>query len=111
MEHRKYKRIQVHSDINGKMIITSHIEILDLSLSGIKFFCLKRVNTNSLNKIRLTKDDISVEVRGRVVRSTLKNSIVNGQAMPVYEVAMSFEDLTDDCKESLKLLIKKLDYE
>lgn len=111
MEHRKYKRVEIHSNISGRMVLTSHIRIADLSLNGIRFSCMRRVNTNSCYRLRLAKDDVRVEVRGTVVRSTMKNAIVSGQQMPVYEVAMNFDALSGEQAASLQHIIEKLAHE
>lgn len=111
MEHRKYRRILIHSDISGRMVLTSQIRIIDLSMTGIRFSCMRRVGMNSSYKIRLAKDEVNVEVKGTVVRSTLKNSIVSGQPMPTYEVAMNFDDLSREQASLLQNLIDVLENE
>jgi len=111
MEHRKYKRVEIHSNITGRMVLTSQIRIVDLSMTGIRFSSMRRVNTNNCYRVRLAKDDVRVEVRGTVVRSTLKNAIVEGRQMPVYEVAMNFDALSREQAASLQDLIEKLEHE
>lgn len=112
MENRKYKRVKIHGNISGKMILTSNLDILDLSLSGIRFNSVRRVNINSICKIKIEKDDISINLKGIIVRSTFKNTtIIEGKSIPVYEVAMNFGPLKDEERRSLEYLIRRLDNE
>ncbi|MEW6107961.1 MAG: hypothetical protein AB1632_02160 [Nitrospirota bacterium] len=106
MERRSSRRREVHGAVNGKMILAEHVDIMDLSLSGIRFKCCRRVDMNSIQRILIRKQDISVSLKGKVIRSTLKEiEITGGKNSPVYEVAMNFRELTDDDKLSLEKII------
>ena len=95
MENRKDRRVKAKNSVKGKIILVEHLEILDVSLSGIRFYCLKkrRLEINSLQTIKIEKDDISVVAHGSVVRATLKTIKEKGEDIPVYEVAMKFSGL------------------
>ena len=106
LENRKFKRKDVHGNVSGRMVLIEHLEILDLSLSGIRFNCLKKVDTNSIHRVKIQKNNVSVDIKGRVVRSILKKMQEKKEKqIPVYEVAMNFENLPDCEKRSLEELI------
>ncbi len=108
MERRKYTRKEVRGNVRGRIILIENLEVIDLSLSGIRFNCFKRVNPNSKLKIMIQLDDISVILKGTVVRSTLKNINIEGEPLSVYEVAMTFHSLRDHEMRSLEELIGRL---
>jgi hypothetical protein len=110
MENRKNKRVKTKNSVIGKIILVEHLEILDLSLSGIRFNCLKqrRLEMNSHQTIKIQKNDISVLVHGLVVRANLKTIKEKGKDAPVYEVAMKFTDLTVAQTASIEKLIRLL---
>ena len=106
MEQRKNKREAIHGNVRGKIVLIEHLEILDLSLSGIRFNCLKKVDTNNIHRIKIEKNNISINLKGKVVRSILKKlQEKNEKNIPVYEIAMNFENLSEDEKISLEKLI------
>lgn len=102
MEKRKYKRKIVKGEVDGKIILADCLNILDLSMNGIHFKCIRRMDMNSIHRIKFKKDGISLDVTGQVVRSTLKSE---GNSVPVYEVAMTFKDVSQEGKKSLEKLI------
>jgi len=110
LENRKNNRVKITGSVSGKIILVEHLEILDLSLSGICFNCLKkrRLEINSLQTIKIQKDDISVTAHGSIVRAILKTIKEKGTDIPVYEVAMKFSDLTDNQKACIEKLIRLL---
>lgn len=109
-ENRKNKRVNTKDSVSGKIILVEHLEILDLSLSGIHFNCLKkrRLEMNSLQTIKIQKDDISVLVHGVIVRATLKTMKQNGAYTPIYDVAMKFSPLTTTQTASIEKLTRLL---
>ncbi|OGW26626.1 MAG: hypothetical protein A2X59_11545 [Nitrospirae bacterium GWC2_42_7] len=106
-ENRKDKRVKTRDSVSGKIILVEHLEILDLSLSGIHFNCLKkrRLEMNSHQTIKIQKDDISIIVHGLIVRATLKSTKENGTYTPIYDVAMKFSPLTSTQTASIEKLI------
>lgn len=106
-ENRRNKRVNAKDSVNGKIILVEHLEILDLSLSGIHFNCLKkrRLEMNSHQTIKINKGDIAVLVHGVIVRATLKTMKQNGAYTPVYDVAMKFAPLTTTQTTAIEKLI------
>ena len=109
-EKRRYKRVSVDGRIDGKVVLASEIDIIDISLGGIHFTCTKRILTNSKCVINLKHGNRIMAFSGNVVRSIFKGTKTSGtENMPLYEVAMEFTRLSDDRIDFLKALIDSLD--
>ncbi len=108
-EKRKYQRVKIEGQVNGKLVLASEMEILDLSLGGVHFLCTKRILTNSRCIIKLKFADNNLSLSGRAVRSVFKGTKkIDGESMPVYEVALEFENLSEFKTNALKRLIEDL---
>jgi hypothetical protein len=105
VDKREHERKRVKGEVSGKMILVDHVMILDLSLNGIHFESLRRVDMNSVHSIKIEKDDIALSVKGHVVRSYLRLKQQDGTPVAVYDVAMTFEHLSSEAKKSLEKLI------
>jgi uncharacterized Zn finger protein len=109
MEKRKCSRKECKGDVSGRIIFIEFLDIIDLSLSGIRFNCYRRVNMNSVHMIKIEKGKVSAKLKGVVVRSILKRMGVNDKkSLPLYEVALKFEKLSDSEKKSLEKVIQLL---
>ncbi|MEC4676123.1 MAG: PilZ domain-containing protein [Nitrospirota bacterium] len=112
MENRKHTRVKNNGKIRGRTLMASNLDILDLSLNGIRFHSLKRVNIDSRYNLKISKGSISVNLKGIIVRSLFTNkSLIKGKSQPVYEVAMNFDLLSDTEKSALEDIIKILNNE
>ncbi|MBI5075755.1 MAG: PilZ domain-containing protein [Nitrospirae bacterium] len=112
MDHRSALRVEVNGQICGKMILVESLEILDISMTGIRFNCMRRVDMNSPHRIKIEKNDILVNLRGTIVRASFRGlQQIEERSLPVYEVAMHFDHLTDADKQSLEKLIAILCHE
>lgn len=111
MEKRGAHRIQVHGNCSGKMVLIEHIEVCDISETGIRLTCLQRVNMKSLHRIKIEKNDIRLNLRASVTRSSMTGAReIDGKSSPVYEVAMQFTGLTDEDRNALKHLILLIEH-
>jgi len=109
MDHRSAIRIEVNGQILGKMILVENLDILDISATGISFQCMSREDMNSPHRIKIEKNGISVNLRGTIVRASFNGlQQADGKSLPVYEVAMHFDHLTDAEKKCLEKLISIL---
>ena len=108
MEKRKYERKKVGGKVNGKMILVDYLRIIDLSLSGIRFQCIRRVDMNDIHRIKIEKHGISLNIRGQVVRSILSIERRGDECLPVYEIAMTFKNLSQEAKKSLEEFITQI---
>lgn len=109
MEKRQCERKVVTGQVAGKMILVDHLNILDLSIKGIRFKCSRRVDMNGIHRIRIERGDMALAIKGKVVRSTLRIERCQGTPLAIYEVAMTFTSLTQEEEKSLEQLITLLD--
>lgn len=108
-ENRNHKRVKAAGKIEGRVILASEIEIVDLSISGIRFISKKRITTNSFHSVVLTYNNEDIRIRGKIVRSTFKGINKDfDENIPVYEIAMNFTGLLDDDISLLNGLIESL---
>jgi len=70
---------------------------------------MRRVGMNSRHRIRIKHGDVSIVLKGNIVRSTFKGlQQTDAKNMPVYEVGMHFECMSDEERQSLEKLISIL---
>ena len=92
-ERRKSSRTQLEGEVECGIVSVDSAELHDISHTGVRFKSLKRLNPNSKQKIVIHFDSTVLNVRGTIVRSMISNSrTVEGREMPVYDVALTFED-------------------
>ena len=92
-ERRKSSRTRLDGEVECGIVSLDSAELHDISHSGVRFKSLKRLNPNSKQKIVIHFDSTILNVRSTIVRSMIFTSrMVEGKALPVYEVALSFED-------------------
>lgn len=106
MEKRDSARFEVRGQISGKMVFVESLEIMDISMTGIRFKCKRRVDMNAPLKLKIEKGNISVTLNGHIVRATFMGLKQEGvKCFPVYDVAMHFEDIPEKDKIILEKLI------
>ncbi|MGE5893785.1 MAG: PilZ domain-containing protein [bacterium] len=109
IEKRKYTRIKAIKAMGGKVLLSSDIELIDISLGGIHFVCSKRLTTNSVCTIALACGSEKVSFRGMIVRSIFRGVRESQKDKhPVYEIAMEFSNLSDHQLTCLKRVIESL---
>ena len=109
IEKRKYKRIKAIKAMGGKVLLSSDIELIDISLGGIHFVCSKRLTTNSVCTIALECDGAKVSFRGMIVRSMFRGvREAQRDKHPVYEIAMEFSNLSDHQLTCLNRIIESI---
>lgn len=92
-ERRQNARVSVRSDVKGGVILVEHLDILDLSLGGIRFACTRRLNPGQHVELALRNDAVRVNRRGTVVRSTFVGAVrIQDQEHISYEVAVAFDE-------------------
>jgi len=93
---RRHERYNVDTaDISGKMLLAKFLKILNISIGGICFQTEKRLNLGSQYTIKLNGKGRSLDVRGVVVWSTLRECIkdARGNIVPIYTAGMKFVDI------------------
>jgi hypothetical protein len=108
LEKRKCERKKVAGEVNGKMILIDHIHLIDLSLSGVRFQCGRRIEMNGIHRIKIEKGGTSLNIRGEVVRSTLSIEKSGDECVTLYEIAMTFKNLPQEMKKSLEEFISQI---
>jgi hypothetical protein len=110
MEKRKFKRISASSDASGQMLFASDLDIKDLSMSGIRFFCSGRVVPESSIQLVIKIKNLQMKLAGKVVRSTLRNNVLRkGKVVNLYEVAISFKNLNEKERTGLGRIIEAVE--
>jgi hypothetical protein len=105
VEKRECKRKALSGEVAGKIILVDHLKILDLSMKGIRFRCSRRVEMNSIRRIKIERGGVSLDIRGEVVRSSLCIEQQDGAPVVRYEVAMRFKNISKETEKSLEQLI------
>ena len=100
--------MRIKGEVAAKMILVNQVTILDLSLNGIRFQSTRKVDMNSVQNIKIERDGVSMSIKGHVVRSCLCLKQQEGRPVAVYDVAMTFKDLSQEEKKSLEKLISLL---
>lgn len=99
-DRRRSPRLPAPSDVKGGVILIEHLDILDLSLSGVRFNCTRRLNPGQSLNLVLRKDDVRVDLRGRVLRSRfLGTARIKGENHNTYEVALAFEHAPEEKRQ------------
>lgn len=90
--------------------MVSHLDIRDLSLSGIRFQCRERVTPRSRVNMLVKKEDLQVRLPGTVVRSSFINPTSHSSDTAAhYEVAVSFGELSARERKHLDKIIRSLE--
>ncbi len=112
MDKRSAKRLSVEGQVSGKMALVESLEVEDISMTGIRFKSMRRVGMNSRHRIRIEHGDVSIVLKGSIVRSIFKGlQHLEAKSVPVYEVAMHFEGLSVQEAQTLERLMSILAHE
>jgi c-di-GMP-binding flagellar brake protein YcgR len=105
-ERRKHKRFSLDLvEINGKMSLTSKVEVLDISLGGVALKADRRLNIGKEYLIKLQEKGKTLDVKGIVVRSELSGmkDMGNGESTSIYTAGLVFKDgFTDRIADFLR---------
>jgi len=93
----------VVTGVHGKMVLTSRVEISNLSLGGVALKADRRLNIGSEYTLRIEKDAQSVEIKGVVIWSTLSSLVSNpqGETAAEYSAGLRFTGLFTAAFEGL----------
>jgi hypothetical protein len=112
MDKRRAVRIGVKGQVSGRMILVDSLEIEDLSMTGVRFKSLRRLEMNSPHRIKIVHGDVAIALKGTIVRASFKGlQQLEGGSIPLYEFGMHFEDMTDREKANIEKLINILSHE
>ena len=93
--------------VQGKMVLATQVEILNLSLGGVAIRADRRLNIGSEYTLRLEMGERGVDVKGLVAWSVLTGfRPQGGESVPKYSAGLAFKDVITD---KLKGLIDFID--
>ena len=94
MEHRLHARFTVEG-VHGKMTLASHVDILNMSLSGVAIKVDRPLRVGGEYALNLQLQNRLIGVHAQVVWCVLGEirKGAGGEAMPVYSAGMKFTDV------------------
>ena len=98
-DKRMHKRFIVEGmDINGKLMFTSEVSVINISISGISIKADRRLDIGKEYTLKLQEQNRVLTVKGIVVWSTLVENRADhhGDLVPVYNAGMKFIDVLND---------------
>jgi c-di-GMP-binding flagellar brake protein YcgR len=103
-DNRRSKR-HVVEGIEGNLLYTSDIEVLNLSIDGAAIETAKRLELNRTYTFKIKYNDSFISLRGHVVWAILVSKVDknNGAVTPVYRAGIRF---TDSLSEKAKMLMQ-----
>jgi len=105
MDKRSAARIDVRGKVCGKMVLVESLEIEDISMTGVRFNTMKRLAMNTPHRLKIVHGNMTMVLRGNIVRATFKGLKDN---MPLYEVGMQFSDMSETEQANIRKLISIL---
>jgi hypothetical protein len=72
MERRSAVRIGVKGQVCGGMILADSIEIEDISVTGVRFKSMRRLEMNCPHRIKGVDGGMTVVLKGTIVRASFK---------------------------------------
>jgi len=107
-EGRKFKRYDVDS-IHGRMLVSSDINILNISMEGAAIATTQRLVMGRVYSLKLRFEEQLLTLKGKVVWSVLSHSrkSSSGEVLPVYKAGIRFTNTLTDEAEHLISYIEK----
>jgi len=96
-EQRKFKRYEV-KEVNGSLLYTMDINVLDLSVHGMKIESSRRLDVGRKYAVKIGHNDQLIRLSGSVVWCTLSRtkSSVAGEFIPVYQAGVEFDGILSE---------------
>lgn len=96
-DKRHHKRFRLEAfDVDGKVILATKVEIIDISMGGLAIKADRRLNIGNAYVIRLEDREKVISLKGVVVWSLLSGNTAgpDGDVIPVYTAGMELKDLS-----------------
>ncbi len=102
VEKRRHRRYEVEG-VNGSLTFAVDVRIVNLSLEGMAIETGRRLNVNTDYSVRLKHGDEHLELKGKIVWSTLTRTVKTpeGDVKPVYRAGIRFVDILDEKSRSI----------
>lgn len=106
-ERRRNKRYEVQG-VKGLLTLSLDVKILNMSLDGAAVETTKMLIVNKDYSIKFFQNDQSLDLRGRVMWSTLNRTFKSpaGDIIPVFTSGLQFLNVLDDKARSIINFIK-----
>lgn len=107
LNNRKHKRFELNNhEVNGKMVLATEVEVVDISISGIAVKANRRLNIGSEYSLKLEASK-NISISGTLVWCSLIETRMgtDGEAIPIYSAGIQFKDLSTEKITELQYLI------
>jgi hypothetical protein len=107
-ENRRHPRYIVE-DIQGNVLYTSDIEVLNISVDGAAIETARRLEVNREYSFRINYKDISLNLKGSVVWALLTSRSKKDTqfSVPIYRAGIKFTDVLSEKAEALLKFIEE----
>jgi hypothetical protein len=107
-ENRRHPRYMVE-DVQGNVLYTSDIEVLNISVDGAAIETARRLEVNREYSFRIKYKDISLSLKGSVVWALLTTRFKKDMqsSVPVYRAGIKFTDVLSEKAEALLKFIEE----
>ena len=105
---RRYKRYKLDDrGVNGKMVLATEMQVIDISISGICLKANRRLNIGNDYTLKL-EGRKTISLRGTVVWSSLIETRKGSdeEMIPIYAAGMQFRDMSTDRLTELQYFIE-----
>jgi hypothetical protein len=100
-KRRRHPRFTVE-DVRGELVLTSSVEVLNLSLGGVAIRAERRLNIGAEYTLKLEMGDRTIAMQGVVVWSVLSGMRkVGGEDVPWYSAGLKFAGVLTDKLQGL----------
>ncbi len=112
---RRYQRFSVDFlDIYGKILFSTNIKVLNISVGGVSFSTDKRLATGGVYVLRLERNNSILYLEGTILWSKLnKNMPAGNNLVHPYILGMQFSHSSDNQRRAIEIFIKDnfIDYQ
>ncbi len=99
---RRHKRYEVH-DVRGSLLFRTQVKIRNISVSGLAIETTERLKLGRSYTIHLSNAQDSLDIAGTIrwCRLSRTQATVGGEAVPLYEAGLAFDDVFTEKAQSL----------
>ena len=97
-EKREIERVSLERQLKGEVMVFQPMTILDISLAGAQIETGFALQLDSLHDFRLTLDDRSIVVKGRIAHCHIGELT---EVAAVYRTGVEFVALTDHARDAI----------
>ncbi len=109
VEQRRFERYSLHTvEVSGRMLFSSRVKLLDLSIAGISVEVDKRLNIGIDYQVKVENGGDPLSLKSKVVWSSLIKTEEggNGEIVPIYRAGLQFNALSEAQARELTRFIR-----